>query len=294
MHNIRAILMVTLAMAAFSIEDGLIKALARDMPLGQVLFLLGTGGALIFATLARARGHRLTGPAARSPALLYRALAEAASVLTFTIALTLVDLSTVAAVFQATPLAITMGAALFLGEHVGWRRWTAIGLGFAGVLIIIRPGLDGFQPMAMIVLVSVLTIAARDLITRRLPGHVPSLVVGAQAFATVALSGLALLALGSGTVQMPGGLHLLMLAGAMICGTAGYYGIVQAMRLGEAAAIMPFRYTRLVFSIILGMIVFGERPDLPTFAGAVIILATGLYTFMREQKLARQAQRSSC
>ena len=206
----------------------------------------------------------------------------------FVTALSLVDISVVAAVFQATPLFITMGAALFLGEEVGWRRWSAIGIGFLGVLMIIRPGLSGFEPAALFVLISVAGVAARDLITRRIDVAVSSFVVSFQGFAALVPAGAVLLLLGDAGPQAVNLTSGAMVLGAAIFGAASYYGIVQAMRIADAAVVTPFRYTRLLFSLAVGVIVFGERPDMMTLLGAGLVIGTGLYTFLREQRLARR------
>ncbi|MGC1429281.1 MAG: EamA family transporter, partial [Albidovulum sp.] len=152
MQNLRGIFFVLFSMAAFSIEDAFIKSLTVTIPVGQVMLMLGLGGAVIFAVLTGPSGWRQIATVLRVPQVAWRSLAEAASAVTFVTALSLVPLSTVAAVFQATPLAVTAGAALFMGERVGWRRWSAVCAGFIGVLMILRPGLEGFQPEAALVL----------------------------------------------------------------------------------------------------------------------------------------------
>lgn len=211
----------------------------------------------------------------------------------FASALAVVDISTVAAVFQALPLVITMGAALFLGEQVGWRRWSAICVGFAGVLLIVRPGLDGFDPSVLLVLFAVLAIAARDLLTRLVDTTVSSAVVSFQAFASLIAAGGLLLAFTPGEATAIDGRQALMMLGGIAFGVAGYYAIVVATRIGDASAITPFRYSRLLFSILVGVLVFGERPDALTLAGATLIIGSGLYTFVRERRLVRRAQRQA-
>ena len=287
MNNLRGILLVIVAMAGFTVEDMFIKRLSADIPVGQILIALGCLSALIFAVLTRLGGHRLFAAAAWRPILFIRALCEACAAIAFATALSLVDLSVVASVFQVTPLAITMGAALFLGEQVGWRRWTAIIIGFVGVILIIRPGLDGFDPYALLVLISVVFVAARDLITRRIDVNVASTVVSFQGFAVLIPAGALLLLATPGIPQPLTSPIIAMLLGGSVFGAIGYYGIVHAMRIGDAAVVTPFRYTRLVFSLIVGMVVFSERPDALTLMGASLIIGTGLYTFLRERRLAR-------
>ncbi|SDC19959.1 DMT family transporter [Ruegeria marina] len=292
MNNVNGILLVVAAMAAFTLEDIFIKILSAEVPTGQIMLVLGLFCAAVFLVMAVVTRKPVFTRVAWSPLPLMRAGTEAVSALTFITALSLVDLSTVAAVFQAMPLAVTMGAALFLGETVGWRRWSAIGVGFAGVLMIIRPGMEGFRPESLFVVASVIAVAARDLITRRIDARVASAVVSFQAYLALVLVGGVMMALSPGGFAPVTSVQVGPYAGAVIFGVLGYHGIVTAMRVGEASAVTPFRYTRLVFSILAGMLVFGEQPDLLTLAGATLIIGSGLYTFLRERRLAREMARS--
>lgn len=288
MNNVNGILLLIGSMAAFALEDMFIKLLSGSVPTGQIMVFLGVFCGLVFATMSVVTRKRIFDPVAWKTLPLVRAATEGFGAVAFVTALSLIDLSTVAAVFQAMPLVVTMGAALFLGEQVGWRRWSAIGVGFVGVLMIIRPGMEGFRPESLFVVLSVVAIAARDLITRKLDPRVPSSVVAMQAYIAVAVAGLVLMVMsGASFVPVQAG-QTGPYAGAIGFGVLGYYGIVTAMRVGEASALMPFRYTRLVFSILAGMLTFGERPDALTMAGASLIIGSGLYTFIRERRLARE------
>ncbi len=288
MNNVHGILLVVVAMAAFALEDMFIKHLSVSVSTGQIMVVLGVVCGLVFVLMSLATRKRIFDPVAWKPLPLARAGTEAVGALTFVTALSLVDLSIVAAVFQALPLAVTMGAALFLGEKVGWRRWSAIGFGFMGVLMIIRPGFSGFQPESLFVVATVIAIAARDLITRQLDVRVASSVVAMQAYVAVALSGAALMVIFAQPVVPLETAQIGPYLGAVGFGVIGYYGIVTAMRIGEASALTPFRYTRLIFSIAAGMLMFGERPDAITLVGATLIMGSGMYTFIRERRLARQ------
>lgn len=291
MNNLNGILLVIASMAAFTMEDVFIKSLSSEISVGQILIFLGIGSGSVFAAIALFKGENLFAANAWRGATLMRSIAEALGAMAFATALSLVDISVVAAVFQALPLVITMGAALFLGEQVGWRRWTAIFVGFCGVLLIVRPGLEGFDPSVVLVLLAVLAIAARDLLTRLVDTTVSSTVVSFQAFASLVFSGGALLLMTGAEPQMLDLRQSGMMLGGIVFGVAGYYAIVVATRIGDASAITPFRYSRLLFSILVGVLIFGERPDLLTLAGAGLIIASGLYTFIRERRLVRQASR---
>lgn len=285
MNNVRGILLIVLAMAGFAVEDMFVKKLSTPLPTGQILIGLGLGSGLIFATLAKLNGDRLFARAAWTRLLMMRVLTEAVAAAAFAGSLAFVDLSTVAAVFQSLPLVITMGAALFLGEQVGWRRWSAISVGFLGVLLIIRPGFEGFNPATLIVLIAVLAVAVRDLITRRIDSAISSYVVSFQGFSSMIFAGGCMLLFTTKPVGDIGSTEAWMFAGAILFGAAGYWGIVTATRVGEASVVAPFRYTRLLFSMTLGFLVFHERPDLATILGATLIIGTGLYTFIRERRL---------
>lgn len=284
MKNLSGIALMIVAMAGFALEDLFVKLLSSTISTGQILVVLGVCSSTVFASLARSQGHELFAAHAWTRVTMARAVVEAIGAVAFVTSLALVPLSTVAAVFQVTPLVITMGGALFLGERVGWRRWSAVIVGFVGVLIIIRPGFSGFDPFVLFVLVSVLFIAARDLITRKIPKEVASTVISFQAFASLICVGTLLMVVKVDPWVAISKLEAAYFLGGVIFGVAGYYGLVAAMRVGDVSTIMPFRYTRLLFSIAIGVALLGERPDRWTLLGAAIIIATGLYTFVRERK----------
>ncbi|SIO23939.1 Permease of the drug/metabolite transporter (DMT) superfamily [Rhodovulum sp. ES.010] len=291
MDNLRGIALMVAAMAGFALEDMFVKFAAQRLPVGQILVILGTGGAMLFAALALRRGQRLWGRALLSRPVLLRNAGEVIATSGFVTAVALTPLSSVSAIIQATPLAVTLGAALFLHEPVGWRRWSAIVAGFAGVLLIVRPGLEGFEPASLFAVQAVFGLALRDLATRATPRSVGSLQLATWAFAILVPLGAVMVVFAGGPVPV-GGADAGRLAAALLFGVLGYYAIVEAMRGGEIAAIIPFRYSRLVFGMGLGILVFGERPDALTYGGAALIIASGLYTFWRERALSlARAQR---
>lgn len=272
---------MVLSMAFFAVEDMFLKWAAADLPVGMVIFVAGAFGAPVFILMARTEGRRTFTRAALHPAVMARNAGEMAGTFAYINALAVVDLSTVSAVLQALPLAVTLGAALFMGEAVGWRRWLAIAIGFAGVVTVIRPGLEGFQPQALWVLVTVLGLALRDLATRAIPKDCSSAQVSAWGLLSVALLG-ALMMIPGGAL-MPDAAQTGTLFGALVFGTAGYWLVVSASRTGEVAVVSPFRYTRLIFAIAIGATVFGETPDALTLTGAALIIGSGLYALARER-----------
>lgn len=286
--NRQGMALMTLGMLGFAVEDVFIKLAAERVPPGQIILVLGAGGAVLFALLARSQGLRLWSRAALHPAVLGRNAFEMAGTFFYILALALAPLVVVSAIFQAMPLAVTLGAALVLGEAVGWRRWTAIAVGFAGVLVVIRPWGAGFEPASLLALGAVVGLAGRDLFTRRVPAGTPSFLLAGWGSLAVALVGAAQLLVTGGPVQ-PTGTEALWLLGALAFGSGGYWVLTEATRVGELSAVMPFRYARLLFALLLGLLVFGERPDAWTGLGAAMIIGSGLYAFARERRVAAQA-----
>ena len=290
MNNFKGILLMLIAMAGFTMEDLFMKKLSVNLSTGQILITLGFGSSLVFALMAKSKGYKLTAKIFWSKGMIIRQFAEGIAAVAFITSLTLIPLSTVAAVFQATPLVITMGAALFLGEAVGWRRWLAIIVGLIGVLIIIRPGLNSFDPNVGYVLIAVLFVTVRDLITRKLPMNVPSTIVSFQAFASLIIAGGILIFLSDQKIVSLDENQIYFVLGGIIFGVIGYYCIVASTRIGEAGVVTPFRYSRLLFAIIIGFLFFNERPDFLTLLGASIVIMTGIYTVLRERYLARRSR----
>jgi drug/metabolite transporter (DMT)-like permease len=282
LDNLRGSILMVLAMLGFAIEDMLIKQMAGALPTGQILAMLGLGGGIIFAMACRMQGESLLGRDVMHPMVLLRNVGEVFGTVGYVSAVVLTPISSASAIFQATPLFVTLGAALFLQESVGWRRWAAIAVGFCGVLLIIRPGLDAFQPASLFAVQGVIFLGIRDLATRRIPRSVSSMRLSTYAFAVIVPTGLILMAIMGDQFIIPSGTDTYRVAGSVAAGVLGYYALVTATRLGDMSNIAPFRYARLVFALIVGTTVFGERPDAATLIGAAIIVGSGTYAAIRE------------
>jgi len=280
MDNIRGAVLMTVAMALFAMEDMFVKRAATHLPVGEVLMIFGAGGTVAFALLAISNGQRLWHPAVASRLMLMKAAFEMLGRIGYTLGIALTPLSNASAILQATPLVVVAGAALFFRERVGLRRWSAIAIGFVGVLVILRPGLEGFVPAAMWTVLGLLGFAGRDLATRASPKVLTNFQLGIYGFAAMVPSGAIILSV-TGGMETPDPMALLPIAGAVAFGVAAYWSLTGAMRTGEVSVVTPFRYTRLIFALILGVAVFGERPDLATLAGAGLIVASGVYTLLR-------------
>jgi len=289
MDNLRGALIMVLSMLGFAIEDMFIKLIGTDIPIGQIIFMLGTGGALCYGAMVVMKGEPLMDRAMLTRPILLRALGEIVGTLGFVSAIVLTPISSASAILQATPLVVTLGAALFLGDPVGWRRWSAILVGMFGVLLVIRPGMESFQILSLLAVLGVLGLSLRDLATRRVPKSTSSFQLSFLAFLALVPASLVFM-LGTGTafVAMTG-VQWVFMVSALTFGMVAYYGIVAAMRIGEISFVTPFRYSRLLFAMVVGITVFQERPDMLTYVGATIIVASGIYTVWRERKVKQRA-----
>ncbi len=285
--NIRGAALMTASMTAFTINDMFVKLLGDHLPFFQFLLLRTIGASILMLYLAR-RAGALVWPAKSKDRTLIaiRSLAELAAAYFFLTALINMPIANVTAILQALPLTVALGAALFLGENVGWRRFAAIGVGFAGVYLIVRPGADGFSIYAIYGLLAVAAVTIRDLAARQLSPEVPSLTVAVAAV----LSILVFSAIGAaGTDWEPvRPIDWLWLAGSVISIIGGYLFSVSAMRSGEIGFVAQFRYTSLLVALIIGFTVFSEWPDAVTLLGAAIVVATGVFTLWRERASSRK------
>lgn len=272
-----------LSMAGFAIEDLFLKLSAREMPLGQVSIMMGLTGILVFAAMARAQGDRALPAAFWSRTIAVRSAFEVSGRLFYALAIALTPVSTASAILQATPILVVLGAALIFGEKVGALRWTLILTGFLGVLIIIRPGLADFEPLTLLAVLGMAGFAGRDLATRAAPLTLTDNQLGVVGFAMLTLSGV-ILTLWSGAVIWPDARGAGFLAATTVFGVLGYAALTRAMRTGQVAAVTPFRYSRLVFAMVLGVIFLGERPDAATLIGAALIVGCGLALMLQGRR----------
>ncbi|MCB2136356.1 MAG: DMT family transporter [Rhodobacteraceae bacterium] len=285
--NLRGSVYMSLAMAAFTVNDTCMKVVTAEMPLYQALVLRGTLTMIALYVIALRRGGlQLRVDPADGRRIGYRTIGEVGGTVTFLTALKHMPLANLSAIMQVLPLAVTLVAALFLRERVGWRRLLAILIGFSGVLLIIRPGSSGFDIWSLLGLASVAFVVLRDLVTRRLSRAVPSVTVAFYAAASVTVLGLVGIPFtGWIAITLP---VALLIAGASSFLIVGYLAVVMAMRVGEVGVVAPFRYTALVFAIGLGWLAFRQLPDTLTLIGAGIVIVTGIYTFYRERKIGQR------
>ena len=273
-----------LSMACFAVEDTFIKLLSARLPATQILFSIGFGGALITLALAVTLNVNLADKILLNKHVISRTIADLFGALFFTSAMVLIPMSLLASILQATPLFVTLGAAILLGEKVGWRRWSAIFIGFLGIIIILQPGYGSFQMASLLGLAAVFCLALRDVVTRDMATEIPTLTV--TFYACLAMGSAGFIAYPFfGTPIMPTTFEAILLVCAAIIGVTGYFLIVLATRKGDVSVIAPFRYSRLLFSLVLASLVLGEMLTLPILLGGLLVVSSGIYTFGRERRL---------
>ncbi|MBO9403050.1 DMT family transporter [Shimia sp. R9_3] len=284
--NTKGALLMMCSMAAFTFNDTMVKSLGPDVPLFQMLFLRGVVASALIYLLAKSLG-KLRWQLSRHDwgLVALRTLSEIGAAYFFITALYHMPIANVTAVLQILPLTVTLGGALFFGEAVGWRRASAIAAGFCGMLLIVRPGPDGFDQYALYALVAVGFVTLRDLATRKMSSDVPSLTVTLVASLGVMLfAGVASLGSEWGVMDLR---QWGLLTGAAVFILGGYLFSVLVMRVGEISFIAPFRYSSLLWALMLGYVVFGDWPDPITLTGAAIVVAAGVFTLIRGRRLSQ-------
>ena len=284
--NLKGAALMAGCVTAYVINDAFMKYLFSEMAFFQAIFLrsiISVPPVLMMVWITKVAIHNLSKQNKRL--LFLRVAAEICTTVAFLTALKYMPLANVTAILQALPLAITMAAALFLSEPVGWRRWSAILIGFFGVLIVVRPGLEGFNIYSVVALAAVLFITVREIITRKLPSEVPTItVVLSTAVGGAIFSGIMMIGADWSILRPTAWLLLIGAAFAVLVATLLN---VLAMRTGEISFVSPFRYTSMIGAIGLGILMFDDWPDLPTLIGTLLIVSTGVYTFRREQLISK-------
>lgn len=281
--NLRGAIYMVLAMLAFVLNDTLMKQVSSDIDLFQAVFLRGILATAILAGLTWRNNGFAAARIKPNRFLVYRTIGEVGAMVFFLTALFNMELANATAILQAMPLVVTLGAALVLRESVGWRRYSAIAIGLCGVMIIIRPGGDGFNVYSLSALAAVFFLVLRDLATRGIPRDVSSNFISlVSAIAVMTLGGIVTLL---GDWQPVSVQTLLKLSGSAVLLMAGYFWSIQAMRFGEVSFTSPFRYSSLIWSILMGYLAFGDTPDLAMIIGSIIVVASGLFTLYRERKV---------
>ena len=280
--NSKGIILMLISMASFAVGDTFVKISGAFLSPAQIMFFLIAGGLIIFAIIAKFKGETLVDRRACSSVLLIRYCAEMVGLVAMIIGLTKIPLSVVGTVTQASPILVAAGAVIFFKEVISWRRWTSIFIGFVGVVLVIQPGGQNLDYAVIWAVVALVAFSIRDLVTRLTPPDIPSSSIATFTMIAAFPFTTAWVFL-SGEKFFPPEMDWAVVSSMIILGSFGYLLLITSLRLGELSAIMPFRYSRIVFLLILGFLVFGERPTASMLIGATLILISGVYIMWREK-----------
>ena len=287
-ENMRGAVLMVASMTAFTLNDAFMKSLSDELPLFQSIFLRSIGVFLCLSVAGFALGQIRFDQTRRDWTFItLRSLFETGGALFFLSALFNMPIANVTAILQVLPLSVSLAAAVFLGASLGWRRLSAIMVGFAGVLLIVKPGGEGFNVYAISALLAVVCVTFRDILVRKISAEVPTLMVSwFTVFVVMSGSGVASL---TEVWQPVSSLGAFQLGGAILTIIGGYIFSVAVMRHGDIAFVAPFRYSSLLVAVVIGFFVFNEVPDALTIIGAIIVVCTGIFTLYRESMQRRQA-----
>ena len=272
------------SMAAFAIEDAFLKTVTQQLPVGQVLMMFGAGGLCVFAFLARRAGASIFQAQVLTKNMLFRAVFEFFGRLFYVLAIALTPMSSATAILQSAPLFVVLGARIFLREKVDAKTWIAIFLGLFGVLIILRPSAADFSLLSLLALIGTLGFVGRDLFSRTAPSSLTKEVLGFYGFTTMMIAGACYAVWDGKPFVSLQAQQFLMLAAALLAGVFAYTALMTAMRTGSIGAVTPYRYSRLLFGISIGVIVFGEQLDAPMLLGCAIVIGAGLFIGWQNQR----------
>jgi len=284
-NNRRGIILALCAMALFVCNDSLVKLATASFVNGQVLVIRGLFATSIMLTVVLLSGQGKSLRFMFTPMLMARGIAESMVALCFVTSVAQMALADLTAILQVTPLIITLFSVVLGIETIGWRRWSAVIVGFVGVLLVVKPGGNAFNIYAVLALFSCILVAFRDLMTHKINPAIPTVVVSLTTTLSVVIIGV-LLGLDSWKpIELQPTLYLLA---AAIFVSAGNMSIVKAYRIAHPSAVSPFRYSVVIWAFLSGFVVFGEIPDALAIIGTLLIVASGIYTVHRERVRARQ------
>ena len=279
--NLKSIILMIIGMGCLTLCDLLIKIASQTLPLGQVMIVFGVGSITVFMGLMRIKGESVRLSSLTNPAVVLRNIGDLIAINGMCLALVLVPISTIGAVIQTVPLMVTAAAALFLGERVGKRRWLAIVIGFLGTLFIIQPGAANFDITTTFVLIAAVGMALRDVTTKLVWEKFSTLLLSSYTSALFIISGSFLLII-SGGASVPDIGMIAILAVMVASGSLGFFFTTKAVRLGDVSVVIPFRYTRILFSLAAGTLILSEQLNALMLFGSALTIFSGLYSWRRE------------
>lgn len=295
--NVRGMAAMSSAMAAFLINDALVKRVSESLPTAQLIFVRGCMATLLLLALIWATGQWQSRQALAhvvQPRVLQRSAFDALATLVYLTSLFNLPIGNATAINMATPLVITVLAMWLLDERIAWVQWLAIGTGFLGVLLIVQPSSSGFNAYALLCLAGTLLHAGRDITTRTIPASIPSLFITLSTAIVVTL-----LAGAWSLTQVWAPMtwkQLALLASASVFLCAGYFLLITGTRAGDMGVIAPFRYTAILYALLLGWLFWDEVPNALALTGIALLVGAGVYVLLSERRrahLAREALASA-
>lgn len=290
--NTRSSLFMLLGMGAFTFGDAITKYAIESIAIGQFMFIRGIITTSLLILMATQQGVISYWRKAIEPMTILRGVGEIGATSCYIFGLTQFSLGFVSSIYQAVPLAVTLGAAIFLAEKVGWRRWLSIIIGFIGVLIIINPSGDGVNPYAFFLLIGVAFTAVRDLSTRKISHTIPTSLISILSSLFITMTGLVIM-IANEEWTNPTTHDFMRITGSAIFLFFGYICIIIATRVGDVSFASPFRYTSLLWALLLSFLIFGQVPSQTTLIGAFIVVCSGCYMLYREAMISYRARRAS-
>lgn len=284
-RNQRGVMYLLLAMAVFVVNDAMIKSAAATLPPGELMVIRSLFAVPMVFTLLALSGELKKLPMLWNRVVLLRAFFEMMVAIMFIASIAHLPLADITAILQATPIFMTLLVAILGIERIDWRGWLAVLIGFLGVLLVARPSGGGEWTYSLLALTSAVFVAIRDLLTRRLPAHVPSMIVTQGTTISVIFGGLILGIFEDWVMPSPKAVGLLFVAALFV--TAGNVYVIKAYRTANVAVLSPFRYAVIFYAVVMGFIVFGEVPDAFTLSGSALIVSAGLYTILHERRRIR-------
>ena len=278
--NLRGIIALLISQALFVTSDSVVKLAGEMLPVTQIMALRGLlaltiAGAVVVSTVDLNRWHNVF-----RPLVVLRATIEAVLAAMFLVALPHMPLGDITVINQITPLVVTMLSALLLGEIVGWRRWSAIAVGFVGVVLVAQPTADGISIYALLAVLVAILVAVRDIVTRRLDHAIPTATVTFTSTLSVCALGFAGSPLEVWQPLSWQAIALLSTSALLITLANGF--IIRAFRGVDMSVVAPFRYFAVVWALALGFAIWTEIPNALAIGGTLLIVVSGLYTMHRE------------
>ena len=284
-NNIKAALLVVVAMTMITTNDAIVKHLTQAFDIGQIMFIRGLLVCVIFAGFLQVSKKPIISKRAFHRWNIIRGILELGATFAFLTGLSMLPLATAAALGFSSPIFLAVLVAILLDEKVGWARWLVIISGFAGVLMITNPFSDEMNWAVIFPIVCAILVALRDLAIRYVPDDIPSMQVAfTNAWIVMLGGGMLTIYQGWGFVEPSWYIWFPVLAAAIFC---GYISYIVGTRMGELSFIGPFKYTSVVLAIIIGYLVWGEAPTMLMLSGAAVIILSGIALLASEKRRLR-------